>query len=322
VNSKKIIVTALDYILSPFTYLAAIWLRFIRKNNVGFWGTVSPLGKKIFKSVGVFPIIDHYYEPLFDGSKLTSLRENRHLPGIDLNVIGQTAFLNRFNYGDELLEISKLPANRLNYSFTTGPFRAGDSCVLYSMVRYNKPRRIVEIGCGSSTLIIQHAITNNKKEDMSYACEHICIEPYENEWIAKLDVVVKRQKVEDVDLAIFKALGENDILFIDSSHMIRPQGDVLFEYLQILPSLKKGVIIHIHDIFTPKDYLDEWILTGVNFWNEQYLLEAFLSCNNQFEIVCAVNFLKHNYYETLARISPMLTMEDHEPGSFWIRKTQ
>jgi len=74
-------------------------------------------------------------------------------------------------------------------------------------------------------------------------------------------------------------------LFIDSSHIIRPQGDVLFEYLEILPILNAGVFVHIHDIFTPKDYLSEWILDGKVFWNEQYLLEAFLSFNTCFKIM-------------------------------------
>ena len=73
---------------------------------------------------------------------------------------------------------------------------------------------------------------------------------------------------------------KNDILFIDSSHIIRPQGDVLFEYLEILPILNPGVVVHIHDIFSPKDYLDNWIINDHLFWNEQYLLEAFLSFNN------------------------------------------
>ena len=98
-------------------------------------------------------------------------------------------------------------------------------------------------------------------------------------------------------------------------------GGVLFEYLEILPCLKSGVIVHVHDIFSPKDYLNEWKIQGVNFWDEQYLLEAFLSCNSQFEIICAVNYLKNNFYNELASKCPFLT-PDREPGSFWIKKIE
>ena len=114
---------------------------------------------------------------------------------------------------------------------------------------------------------------------------------------------------------------ENDILFIDSSHIIRPQGDVLFEIQHILPELNPGVLIHVHDIFTPKDYLSEWVFNDRRLWNEQYLLESFLSCNSQFEIIGALNYLKHHHWDLLASKLPVLKKESHrEPGSFWIRK--
>jgi hypothetical protein len=118
-------------------------------------------------------------------------------------------------------------------------------------------------------------IHQNHRDDPGYTCEHICIEPYEAQWLEKLDVTTIREPVERLDKSLFRSLEKNDILFIDSSHMIRPQGDVLFEYLEILPILQSGVLIHIHDIFTPKDYLEEWLSQEVRFWNEQYLLEAF-----------------------------------------------
>jgi hypothetical protein len=128
-----------------------------------------------------------------------------------------------------------------------------------------------------------------------------------------------RQKVETISLEFFKELENDDILFIDSSHIIRPQGDVLFEYLQILPLLNKGVIVQIHDIFSPKDYPESWVSDEVRLWNEQYLLEAFLSCNNEWEIIGALNYLKHNHYDKLLTKSPHLTTE-FEPGSFYIQK--
>ena len=134
-----------------------------------------------------------------------------------------------------------------------------------------------------------------------------------------MDVVVVRQCVEDVDKEIFSELEENDILFIDSSHVIRPQGDVLFELFELLPALKPGVIVHIHDIFSPRDYPIEWIRDEVRLWNEQYLLEAFLTSNREWKVIGALNYLHHNYYEQLNSVCPYLT-KDSEPGSFYIQK--
>ena len=114
----------------------------------------------------------------------------------------------------------------------------------------------------------------------------------------------------------------NDILFIDSSHVIRPQGDVLFQYLEILPILNSGVLVHIHDIFTPKDYLDEWVFDYHRLWNEQYLLEAFLTFNQHYRIIGALNYLRHHHFEALASKCPVFARQDNrEPGSFWLMKT-
>ena len=138
-------------------------------------------------------------------------------------------------------------------------------------------------------------------------------------WLEKTGVSVIRQRIEDIDLTFFKELEEDDVLFIDSSHIIRPQGDVLFEYLELLLTLNRGVIVHVHDIFSPKNYPSLWLQEQVRFWNEQYLLEAFLSHNTDWEIIGALNYLHHNHYEALKVAAPFLT-PDREPGSFYIQK--
>ena len=101
--------------------------------------------------------------------------------------------------------------------------------------------------------------------------------------------------------------------------MIRPEGDVLFEFLQLLPGLSRGVVVHIHDIFSPKNYPDHWLRQEVRFWNEQYLLEAFLTHNSSWQIMGALNYLHHNYYDELHKACPNLA-KNAEPGSFYIRK--
>ena len=116
-------------------------------------------------------------------------------------------------------------------------------------------------------------------------------------------------------------LEENDILFIDSTHVVRPGGDVLYEFLEILPTLRPGVLIHVHDIFTPRDYPDHWLIDKMLLWNEQYLLEAFLSFNDSFEVIAALYFLAHDHTEALCEAFPVFAKMHPrpEPGSFWMR---
>jgi hypothetical protein len=182
-----------------------------------------------------------------------------------------------------------------------------------------KPRRIIEIGSGFSTLMAVKAVRRNHEDDAGYRCRHVCIEPYEMPWLEAQPVEVIRKKVEDLGVGFFAELAENDILFIDSSHMIRPQGDVLFEYGELLPTLALGVIVHIHDIFSPKNYPAEWLDRRVLFWNEQYLLEAFLAYNESWRIVGALNYLRHHHYDRLKSIAPSLT-QTTEPASFYIQR--
>jgi hypothetical protein len=164
------------------------------------------------------------------------------------------------------------------------------------------------------------AIRQNQIELPGYNCKQLCIEPYEMPWLEKAGVTVVRQRVEEVNKAVFSELEKDDMLVIDSSHMIRPQGDVLFEYLELFPSLRTGVIVHLHDIFSPRDYPKEWIVDLVRFWNEQYLLEAFLTNNRDWKIIGALNYLHHNHYQYLKATCPFLTRE-REPGSFYIQKS-
>ena len=159
--------------------------------------------------------------------------------------------------------------------------------------------------------------TNDIAENI--ATSHVCVEPYEQPWLEEFPKIkLIRDKVENLDLNTFQDLEAGDLLFIDSSHMIRPQGDVLHEFLSIIPSLKKGVFVHIHDIFTPHDYKDEWVKSDVLFWNEQYLLEALLTDNSALKVIASLNMLKHRYYDELKSVCPYLT-ESREPGSFYVK---
>ncbi|MCB2222181.1 MAG: class I SAM-dependent methyltransferase [Bacteroidetes bacterium] len=321
-NFKSFIKNLNDIIHLPLTYLGGHSFRRMRANNFKRY----PRNKKLLYRLGVFPIIDHYYDPLFNPKQIKhSLRKDRFLPSINLNIKEQLELLSRFNYNKELINIPEEKTAPNKYYYNNYSFLSGDGEYLYNIVRTFKPKKIIEIGSGYSTLMACKAIEKNEKEAKNYQCKVICVEPFEHPWLEELDVEVNRSLVEDLPLSFFESLEANDILFIDSSHMIKPQGDVLFLFLHVLPILKPGVIVHIHDIFTPKDYLDDWILEKNRFWNEQYLLEAFLSFNDQYQIIGALNFLRHFYYNELCMACPVMKSQiergiDREPGSFWMRR--
>ena len=307
-----------DLVLSPVTLFSAFWFKYIRsttKQNM-------PVSEKIFMRVGVLPVNDHYYQPLVNPLKSLTrpLDQQRNLKGIQWNVSEQLDLLNNFQFSEELSSIpwEKKDAREHQYYLNNPSFLAGDGDYCYNIIRHFKPRKIIEIGCGYSTLICLQAEKKNAEAGYG-SVTHICVEPYEMPWLEKLPVEVIRKKVEDIDEKFFSALEANDILFIDSSHIIRPQGDVLFEFLEILPVLKPGVLVHIHDIFSPRDYPKEWIVDRHCMWNEQYLLEAFLSFNSEFRVLGAVNFLKHSYPQELGTKCPNTAkFLDDEPGSFWM----
>lgn len=309
-----------DLISAPLTLISALWLKTVRRARIERF----KIAHKIFNWVGVFPVRDHYYEPLFNPKHLKRpLDHDRPLPGIDLNVPRQLAILEEFHFQDELLQFPYEKAEEEQFYYGNPNLGPGDSEYLYSLLRLYKPRTLIEVGSGYSTLIARAALAQNSNEAANYTCRHVCIEPYEMIWLERqAGIEVIRSRVEDLPPDFFAVLEANDVLFIDSSHVIRPQGDVLYNILQVLPLLRSGVLVHLHDIFTPADYPRDWVVNKVRLWNEQYLLEAFLSCNHEFEVIGALSFLSRRHPEKLAERLPIFRQHigSARPGSFWIRK--
>jgi len=317
-NTIYSIIPLLEILYLPILIASALVMWLYRKTG----SKRLRLSTKILKNIGVFPIRDHYFEPLFNDAHLSkSLGERRDLPGINLNEERQLSFLKKLNYQTEFsnfVETEHSKSDENAFKLNNGSFESGDAEFLFNIIRYIKPKKIIEVGCGASTKIIQQALYLNEKK-RNIKASHICIEPYEQPWLENFpNIKLIREKIELLDMKLFEELEEGDLLFIDSSHVVRPQGDVLHEYLSIIPSLKKGVYIHVHDIFTPYDYKENWIKEDVRFWNEQYILEAILTDNKNLEIVAALNLLKRNHYSELNRVCIYLT-PDREPGSFYIR---
>lgn len=278
--------------------------------------TSLPMFQRFADRAGFQIRSDHYYEPTYSESHLPALTTGeRSLPGLDLNEAGQLRLLSTLDFGAELLALPR-QASADAFGHDNKMYGHGDADLYYSIIRRYKPRRIIEIGSGQSTLAALLAVEANRKEGTD--CAITCIEPYEMPWLEKTGVTVMRERVELVDLALFGTLAANDILFIDSSHVIRPRGDVLREFQEIVPSLASGVLVQVHDIFTPRDYPELWLRDLRRLWNEQYLLESFLAFNDRFEVICAANWLKHSHFEALAQASPMMAEHpEAEPGAFW-----
>lgn len=199
-----------------------------------------------------------------------------------------------------------------------GMFSDGDAMVYHSMIRYYKPKRIIEIGSGWSTAIALDTI-EMWHEDIR---EITCIEPYPERLLSVVReedrkiIDIKKNYVQDIPLDVFRQLSKNDILFIDSTHVIRAGGDVLYEFFEILPTLNPGVVIHFHDIFYPFRYPMEWIKQGRPY-GEAYLLRAFLSKNTNYRIVFWEDYICQKYkaeYEKHRGDIP------NTGSSFWMMK--
>lgn len=304
-----------DALLVPISIIYWPLAKLLRKYGIENF----PLHNKLFAKLGVYPLIDHYYDPRFVYDKNFDATVERNLH-INFRVEEQLAFLHNLQFSEELNQL-KVSGNLSvkQFYYDNPAFSYGDADLYYLMIRNAKPSQIIEIGSGFSTLVAVEAIQKNKADGIT--TKLTCIEPYEFAWLETLpDVNILRKKVEEVSIDFFATLNEGDILFIDSSHIIRPGNDVLFEYLNILPSLKKGVLIHIHDIFSPHHYPLDWLKNKKFFWNEQYLLEAFLCYNESFKVKLALNMLKHQHFNALQSVCNRI-LPTTEPGSFWMEKT-
>lgn len=287
--------------------------------TVGNWPGNYPLFRKAADKARVHWRSTHYYQPTYAAEDLPEdVSQERALPGLDLFPTEQLQLLAALNYQSELAELAVHADPELAYRYDNGQYGAGDADALYSMVRHFKPKRIFEIGSGNSTRVAAKAIARNMADDPAYACRHLCIEPYEMPWLERLGPEIIRKRVEDVPLELFAELEAGDIFFIDSSHVIRPFGDVLVEFLDIVPRLPKGVLVHVHDIFTPRDYPEKWLREDRRLWNEQYLMEAMLAHSPRYKTRLALNWLQHNHRAVLDAAFPILQeRKDASLGAYW-----
>lgn len=266
----------------------------------------------------------HFYSPVVDG-KMLEPREAEiwkaqdRIEGIDLNMEEQFTLVKSFS--TYYPELPYLPEKGLNtrYYFDNDYYTHNDGITLYSMIHHLNPKKIIEIGSGFSS-----AIMLDTNEHCLKGSVRLCfIDPYPERLKGlmneqdQLNAELIAQDVQAVPMKIYRELEAGDILFIDSSHVVKTGSDLHHILFNILPILKPGVFIHFHDIFFPFEYPKAWVMAGRN-WNENYVLLAFLMYNEKFRIRLFSDYL----YKKHSDIYRDLPLAYNVQGtSLWIEKT-
>jgi hypothetical protein len=269
----------------------------------------------------------HFYSPSPDFSEIERDAARlfpdpppRTLPSIDLRGDAQRAFVEQLLpfYAEMPFKPEAQPG--LRYWFENGAYSYADAIFLYLMLRHLRPRRIIEIGSGHSS----GAILDTVERFLGGDAELTFIEPYPELLRTILRpgdaarVTILPTPLQEVPLSRFASLAENDILFVDSTHVAKIGSDVALLFNEILPSLRPGVRVHFHDIFYPFEYPSYWFAEG-RAWNEAYLLRAFLQFNQRFEIELWNHFLLTFEPDFFSAHMPLCL---RNPGaSLWLRVT-
>lgn len=273
-----------------------------------------------------------YYLPIPNEADLGDAfwEKRSEMVGVDMNEEYALGLLNDVfpSYVHEFREMFPLHQSNDSTAFylINGIYMAIDAQVYYSFIRHFRPKRIVEIGSGRSTQVAAAACLRNAKEG-GRAPRLTAIEPFPSPQLKEglpglSDLIV--DKVQNVDMEVFTSLEAGDILFIDSTHALREGGDVQLEYCEILPRLAPGVVVHIHDISLPKAYPRTYFEVSHHYWNEQYLLQAFLAFNSRFEVIWPGNYMILKHPDIVCEVFPEYhamreVYPQSEPSSFWIR---
>ena len=294
--------------------------------NVSFSDSESRL--RIFSDAerfGAHFLPVHFYSPIPSTNEIDKAVYDRRydsIPGLIINRerhLDTLAILSAYAH-----EMASFPADydaaEPVYFWNNTAFSYGDAVLYYCLIRHLKPARVVEIGSGFSTFLAAEALSRNGSGEIT------CVEPYPMPKLIKLversagAVQLVERKVQDADPAIFSALTGNDILFIDSSHVSKIGSDVNHEVFTILPNISPGVWCHVHDIFFPRDYPREWVEKQQIFWNEQYLIMAFLAFNSAFQIEIVNQFVGLELQAECAEMFAATGRSVFGGSSLWFRR--
>jgi predicted O-methyltransferase YrrM len=276
----------------------------------------------------------HFYSPIPDINEVQAKsrtvfdRSQTEIPGIDLNVEAQAELAREFVAYYKDIPFSEKKQDERRYYLDNEYFSYGDGVVLYSMLRRFKPKRVIEVGSGFSSA----AMLDVNEKFFNCEIDFTFIEPFPDRLLSLLgdnDVArsqILRAPVQEAPGGLFAKLHENDILFVDSSHVAKTHSDVMHLLFNILPSLNRGVIVHFHDILWPFEYPSLWLDEG-RAWNEAYVLRAFLQYNSTFRILYFNSMMeihRGNFLRSELALATRTPSSPSTPGntSLWIRKMQ
>jgi hypothetical protein len=264
----------------------------------------------------------HFYNPIPNTGKLpkdhfSKIYDLKHLfPFEDSELLKTLQSLSEYTPELKLVPKAVLNDSQGIYYFDNGQFGSFDATVYYGLIRKIKPSRIVEVGAGFSTLLAKQAAKANKNNTKIQ-----CIEPYPRGFLkSDKDIELIQLPVQEVPIEIFSSLKENDILFIDNTHVSKIGSDVNDIFFRILPAVPSGVFVHLHDIFLPNEYPESWVRDLKLFWNEQYMLLAYLSHNKDYRPVMFNAYLSSKYPTECTGALPVAQTNPVGGSSFWMKR--
>ncbi|MFB2771543.1 class I SAM-dependent methyltransferase [Pelatocladus sp. BLCC-F211] len=266
----------------------------------------------------------HFYSPIPNLSDVLEkedliFQNKKEFPSIDLREEEQLKMLELLALYYEELPFPEQPSTSSRYYYQNQFFCYSDAIILYAMLRHFKPKKVIEIGSGFSSAVM----LDTNETFLANVTNFTFIEPYPERLYSLLNEKDKHQHkviekpVQEVELELFQMLNAGDILFVDSSHVVKIGSDVAHIIFEILPRLKPGVIVHFHDVFCSFEYPKEWVEEG-RAWNENYFLRAFLQYNSVFNILYFNSFMGHFYQDELERKIPLCLR--NTGGSLWMKK--
>jgi hypothetical protein len=264
-----------------------------------------------------------YYSPIPDLARLPAdhFEKAATMLGLRWDVEAQLTLLER----DLAPHITTFPFPRKpgpdgGFHLANGNYESVDAEVLWGFIRHVRPRRVVELGSGWSTLVIAAALEANARDGVKAA--YTAYDPYPREMVSPrppgLGALVAAS-VDEIPTKRFTELESGDLLFVDTTHTVKAGSDVNRIILELLPQLAPGVVVHVHDIFLPYEYPESWLREQQWYWGEQYLLQAFLAFNDRFDILLAANAIVRAHPHRVGAV--VRSFEPHiEPGAFWMRR--
>ncbi len=249
----------------------------------------------------------HFYSPIFDvkdlkqrESEVWKHEANAAIPGIELHVQAQLKWLETMHEMAGTFSFPEEKNSGFRYYLNNRYFKYTDGFILYLFLRYYQPKHIIEAGSGfSSALMLDTCQMMQPQPSFTFIDPfperlHQLLKPTDYDFCKVIS-----SNVQSVNPALFDVLEKNDLLFIDSSHVSKMGSDVNYLLFEILPRLKPGVIIHIHDIFHPFLYPRKWVFSGIN-WNESFIVRALLTNTSRYRILFFTNHLQRFYPEAFA----------------------